>query len=310
MLEMSDREKFLFDLQGFLVVKGLLSEKEVRRLNEAVDANQDQIKEDTNVNIGASTTLAGAGKRMMLGGLLTLPHPWCEPFRELLAHPKLIPYLNTMLGPGWKMDHAPAIFIAEQGAEGLRLHGATAATAEIWDTADPQKTYPGLAGRVPDFARTYQYANGSMRCGLLAVEFHLVPHEEGDGGFAAIPGSHKANFPMPEPIRLWEEDRDIVRNPGAEAGDVVIFNEATIHGTLPWRPAHQRRSVLYRFAPRYLHYAGGYHTTTLPEWADEMTPAQRAVLEPAHVYDRPVIEDDGVTVRNEIRRGRPERVSR
>jgi hypothetical protein len=307
---MSDREKFLFDLQGYLIIPGFLTADEVDELNRAVDANADKIRDDGNVNIGKSKTLAGSGKRLMLSGLLTLEHPWCDPFRELLAHPRLLPYLNTMLGPGWKMDHSPAMFVAEQGAEGLRLHGATAAAAEIWNTANPQEARTGLSGRIPDVARTYQYANGAMRCGLLAVEFHLTPQEEGDGGFAVIPGSHKANFALPDAIQHWEEDRDIVRNPANAPGDVVIFNEATVHGTLPWRPAHQRRTLLYRYAPRYLNYAGGYNSTSLPDWASELTDAQRAVLEPAHVYERPVIQDDGTTVATEVRRGGPEQVNR
>lgn len=287
MLEMTDEEKFLFDVQGFLVVPGFLTAGEVGRLNEAVDANLERITDDANVNLGGSQTLAGTRKRQMLDDLLRLDQPWCQPFRELLAHPKLLPYLNTMLGPGWKMDHAPAMFVAEQGAEGLVFHGATSAA--------------------PNHAAVYSYANGQMRCGLISIEFHLTPHEEGQGGFAAIPGSHKANFPIPERIRRWEEHTEIVRNPACAVGDALIFNEATIHGTLPWRAGHQRRALLYRYAPRYLHYAGGYNTTNLPEWADELTDAQRAVLEPAHVYRRPVIEDDGVTVTTEARPSRPKR---
>ena len=39
---MSDREKYLFDLQGFLVVKDFLSADEISVLNEAVDANPDK----------------------------------------------------------------------------------------------------------------------------------------------------------------------------------------------------------------------------------------------------------------------------
>ena len=35
----SDREKYLFDLQGFLVVDNFLTPAEVQTLNEAVDAN-------------------------------------------------------------------------------------------------------------------------------------------------------------------------------------------------------------------------------------------------------------------------------
>ena len=41
---MSEREKYLFDLQGFLVVRGLLSTDEVKRLNEAIDAKPRQTR--------------------------------------------------------------------------------------------------------------------------------------------------------------------------------------------------------------------------------------------------------------------------
>ena len=36
---MADREKYLYDLQGFLVVKGFLTDTEVRALNDSLDAN-------------------------------------------------------------------------------------------------------------------------------------------------------------------------------------------------------------------------------------------------------------------------------
>ena len=49
---MSDREKYLFDLQGFIVVRGLLSTDEVKRLNEAVDANIDKHGEHTSRAVG------------------------------------------------------------------------------------------------------------------------------------------------------------------------------------------------------------------------------------------------------------------
>ena len=45
---MSDREKYLFDLQGFLVIKNILSPDDLRALNDAVDANLDIRREDGN----------------------------------------------------------------------------------------------------------------------------------------------------------------------------------------------------------------------------------------------------------------------
>ncbi|HET6381967.1 MAG TPA: phytanoyl-CoA dioxygenase family protein [Armatimonadota bacterium] len=272
---MNDREKYLFDLQGFLVVKNFLTDDEVARLNEAFDANQDKMGEDRNSNIGSSTTLAGF-KRGMFSGMLTWEHPWCEPFRDLLAHPKSVPYLNTIHGRGWRMDHSPFMLQAEAGAEGLILHDG------------------GYQFGGPTY---YTYKNGRIRCGMVVLQFQLADINEGDGGFCCIPGSHKANFPTPTAIAEWTMDQDVVYNVPCKAGDLLVFNESTTHGTLPWRAKHRRRSLLYRYSPKYLHYAGGYHQTTMPEWVDELTPAQRAVLEPPYVYNRPLIDEDGSIIR-------------
>ena len=40
---MNDTEKYLFDLQGFLVVEGVLSKAEVAAANEAIDRHADGI---------------------------------------------------------------------------------------------------------------------------------------------------------------------------------------------------------------------------------------------------------------------------
>ena len=70
---------------------------------------------------------------------------------------------------------------------------------------------------------------------------------------------------------------------------------ATIHGTLPWtNPQTERRSLMYRYMPKYLHFAGGTFETQQPEWvSSELTPAQQAVLEPPYIYNRPLIGNDG-----------------
>ena len=44
---MNEREKFLFDLRGYLRVENFLTPEEVQGLNEAVDANHDKYTEDT-----------------------------------------------------------------------------------------------------------------------------------------------------------------------------------------------------------------------------------------------------------------------
>ena len=67
---MTEREKYLFDINGYLVVPGFLTSEEVTRLNAAFDANRDKMGEDGNSNVGNSSTLAGNQKRGFFGGML------------------------------------------------------------------------------------------------------------------------------------------------------------------------------------------------------------------------------------------------
>jgi len=83
---------------------------------------------------------------------------------------------------------------------------------------------------------------------------------------------------------------DHVYQPVTKAGDVVIWSEATIHGATPWRGAQQRRLALYRFAPANMGYGRGYLEYP-QEQLQQMTPMQRAVLEPPYAdrLDRPLV---------------------
>ena len=271
---MNDTEKFLFDLQGYIVVPGFLSPDEVSALNDAFDANWDQRRDDDNRD--PSGNMAGSDRRGMFTGMLTWEQPHCRPFRDLLAHPKLLLYLDTLHGRGWKLDHEPFMLTGGKGIEGLRIHGTT------------NVLYNG--------SRFYAYTNGQMRVGLLVVQYALHDQNPGDGGLCVIAGSHKANFDCPREITTWEEHQEVVYQVPMKAGDMVIFSENTLHGSLPWQADHERRALLYRYTPKYLHYDGGTYEVTQPEWVAESTEAQQAVLEPPYIYHHPLIEPDGETV--------------
>lgn len=272
---MNDDERYLFDLTGYLVIKNVLTPEEVARCNEAIDRHADQIKErlgDLSLSDN-SPALKGITGRGDLGGMLGWEKPWCDPFREMLAHPKVVPYLHEILGKGYRMDHDPGLITMRKGAEGHFFHGSSG---------------PGF-----DRHQYYIYQDGRMHCGLTVVSWQLTDVGPGDGGFCVIPGSHKGNIACPKAMRRYEAHQEFVRQITCKAGDVVIFTEAVTHGTLPWTADHERRSLLFRFSPGNLAYVAGHNW---PESVlDELTAAQRAVLEPPyHVrLNRPVLDDDG-----------------
>ena len=271
---MNEIEKFLFDLQGFIVVRGFLSEDEVSALNDSFDANWDERGEAPGRH--SSGNMAGPLKRGLFSGMLTWEQPWCQPFRDLLAHRKLLPYLDTLMGRGWKLDHDAFMLTGVKGTEGLDIHGTT------------NVQFNG--------SRFYAYTNGRMRCGLIVVQYTLADADPGDGGLCVVPGSHKSNFVCPREIAHWEQHREVVYQVPLKAGDMVIFSENTLHGSLPWTAEHDRRALLYRYTPKYLHLDGGTYDVVQPEWVSELTEVQRAVVEPPYVYNRPFIEPDGESI--------------
>ena len=273
---MTEEERYLFDLQGFLVVEGVLSKAEVAAANEAIERHADGIVERVGeASLSSdSKTMQGETGRGDLGGLLSWEKPWCDPFRAMLAHPQITPYLNQLLGKGWRLDHNAGLISMRKGAEGHLLHGSS--------------------GPAFDRHQYYIFKDGQMHNGLTVVAWQLADVNPGDGGLALIPGSHKGNYACPQPVRKWEAHQDVVKQVTCKAGDVVIFTEAVTHGTIPWSADHDRRSVLFRMSPGNLAYATGYNP-----WPESMleglTPQQRAVLEPPYHQrlQRPVLDDDG-----------------
>jgi len=283
---LSSKSKYLFDLNGYIIVRGVLKPQEIKNANIAINKREEFIKERKKQilrNTKEGTPLSGDGStgRKDLGGILEWDDEESQVFKNILDHPKLIPYFHEFMGEGYRMDHSPFIIIQDKGAEGFALHGGSIDV---------------LTGEYNPFL-AYSCKQGRIYNPLLAVSVVLSDHDEGDGGFVVVRGSHKSNFPAPESIINGQFDKDleedILHQPVTKAGDVILFSEGTVHGARPWtNPNRQRRVALYRFSPPTVGYGRSYW----PSWPKEMiaglTASQKAVLEPPYAVrlDRPVID--------------------
>ena len=115
------REFYFWDLNGYLVLRGVMDEEWLAAANEAVDRFAERIEVGEELARG-SKSLAGTG-RPLLPGLLELPQPYCEPFRRMVAHPAVEHRLNWMGGSGGRMGGATG-FVSVQGTSGHALHDA------------------------------------------------------------------------------------------------------------------------------------------------------------------------------------------
>ena len=262
---MDARERYFWDLTGYLVVRNVLTAEELSECNAAIDHCMERMQQspDNGGARGESNVLQGTGQQT-LPNLLELPHPHCEPFRRLLVHPQVVSRLNAICGKGFRHDHGPWVSYSPKGTEGLILHGA----------GEPHRPYVA-----------YHHQNGQFHCAGVTVTWQLADCKAGDGGFACVPGSHKAKFPMPAGVRSCDEPLDVVHQPALKAGDVIFFMDgAQTHGTLPWTGDAPRRSALYKYASRTATRSGVSIKLAAPEvyWdeaiVEGMTPEQRAVM--------------------------------
>jgi hypothetical protein len=260
---MTDDERYLFDLTGYLVIRDALSSEEVELCNKAIDHHVDQLREREGSLAGGSEALEGSSQRLDMGGMLAWDHPWCETFRDMLIHPSVLSYLQGILGSGYRLDHGPGLIAMDPGCEGGTLHGG------------------GIERS--DLSEAYFFKNNRIYTGLTVVEYLLADEGPGEGGVAVVPGSHKANIACPREMKRFEKHQEFVVELNGKAGDAVIFTETLTHGTLPWKGKHQRRALLYKFSPGFQSYGTGHHTVAYPEFIEDMTEAQRAVMEHPHI---------------------------
>lgn len=254
---MNEEEQYFFDLMGYLVVEDVLSADGVAELNALIDQYdfwRDPVEYE--VAVGPVSRIAD---EVRVGNT----YQWHDAFRRLITHPRITPYLLTLVGPTMRFDH-DYVALTKPGAEGLRIEGG---------------------GELYDDTAVYHFQNGRMFNGIVAVSFALSDAEEGDGGFVVVPGSHKSNYPLPDEWRDPNEAGSWLRQVACKAGSAVVFTEALAHGAAPWRAAREWRSVFIKYSPGAMSSARSY---PLPEdvpdaaWTDQ----QRSLLEPPYFQNR------------------------
>lgn len=252
-------EKFLFDLNGYLIIEDVLSKDETLELSQLLNDHQlPAIDPDT-----GSCEISGGGAGAEGAGFLEFGTQFCN----LLDHPKIMPALRLVLGEGFRLDHFWGA-AAESGANALRLHG----------------------GVVPFNQTDHFFSRGDkLYSGLTNVAWNLRDSGGDHGGFMVLPGSHKANFPLPKEMLDREENAYGVLVPEAKAGSVIIFSEAVLHGTAGWEASHQRQTLFFSYTPSHIAYS---RKQAVPPTEVQLTKRQRLLFEPPsapHSFNRPTL---------------------
>ena len=243
---MNAEERFQFDLHGYLVVPKILSATDLEELNHVADDNEGEWKNGMFRTCRVSR--------------------WSPACQALIDHEKLLPYLEGFLGPWFRIDHDYCIFMSKGSSSG-GLHGGPHPQINAGD-------------------HWYQCHNGIIRNGLTVFTFLLTDAPAGAGGFACVPGSHKSNFvsDLPTDVRHFDRNANYVCQPVGEAGDLIIFTEALVHGTMPWKADHERRSFLFKYSPGHSSWASDYYDPD--SYPAPVSDRQRRIMAPPFVGGR------------------------
>ena len=87
-------------------------------------------------------------------------------------------------------------------------------------------------------------------------------------------------------MRNFERLPRYVVQPALKAGDALIFTEALIHGTLPWRGAHERRTLLYKYSPGHTSWAREFYR--LDDYG-ELSEEQKRIMATPSIHDHPEV---------------------
>ena len=194
----TQKQKYDFDRNGWLLIPSVLSDADISEMHEFCQLLQE------------SPERIPEPERCTLGG----------PLQKLADHPIVVGFLNEFLA------YPPA---ASEDCYGFRLEKTTAL---FGDTPPPSETESVLQKgnglfRLPGDSHLYRCVPGRGWSGLTSALWELTEVTAETNSNRFITGSHKAAYPIPEPVQnpnssLWETYE-------CPPGSVIFFTESLTH---------------------------------------------------------------------------------
>jgi ectoine hydroxylase-related dioxygenase (phytanoyl-CoA dioxygenase family) len=264
----TDLERYMFDLNGYVVLPGALSADEVAACNRTLDAVDGFVGDGWHGKVRLYNNPA-----RQEGLILQQVYEAGPVWERLIDHPswfgKAVHFIGSDDPENFDGHHGPAFidecFASVRGpGQALRLHSG---------------------GHVGTIRTQYRFHAGRFHCGQVNVLVALNDIGPGDGATMVIPGSHKSNLRHPQTVAVHKRDQQssVDGIAGAvevhlRAGDALMFVDAIMHGSARRTNAGQRRMTVYRYGPSW----GYFRHDMLPsaELLARLTPEQRRIVMP------------------------------
>jgi hypothetical protein len=259
---------YLFDLNGYLIIKGAVAQSDLDEMNAWVDAHWDYVdakrrsrQDESGAWIGNIETHTYSGADGCNFQNIVEAGPV---FRKLIDHPSWIQHIRRWVNP----------------VNGLSIH-------ENLLNVRGAGGYIGIhsGGAHPISYMTFRQANtGEWMVGQVNVITALQDIGPGDGPTTIVPGSHKSVLKHPQLTEtVYRSDAAAGEQIGMielhlEAGDTLLFTDAITHGSAARTNPGFRRMVLYRYSPAFLRSRFEYVPSD--ELLSSLTEEQRKIILP------------------------------
>ena len=262
-------EEYMFDLNGYLILKGALTREQLAACNESYDvmeaAKIDGFGWYGNVSVHNSGRQEGlVFQQLYEAGPV---------FETFIDHPswfrKAVHFIGSDDPENFDNDHGLA-FIDE-------------CFGTIRGPGGAQRLHSG--GHVGTIRTQFRYHAGRFHCGQINILVALTDIGPGDGATVVVPGSHKSNIPHPRTVPLDKRGEEMSADgvEGAiechlEKGDALLFVDAIAHGSARRTNPGQRRVAIYRYGPSWGNFRLSYRPSA--ELLARLTPARRKIVLP------------------------------
>ena len=237
--KISEIDKYLFDLNGYIVVKNALKKSEINACNKIID----KLKNIKNGEWDGYVHGHNYGGKEGLN--LQQIYEAGKPFEKLIDHPSWIHHMLEFVGWEGTFDqHHGPLFIDENFAN---IRG-------------PGEAIGIHSGNPEGLKRNhYRYQDDKFHCSQVNILLALTDIGKGDGGTVVIPSSHKSNIQHPEYKKNFMKKNKVTSAEAMtaskeiylKAGDGLIFVDSLCHGSAKRINKGERRIVVYRYGPSW-----------------------------------------------------------
>lgn len=268
----TDMEEYLFDLNGYLILKGALSPDQVDACNKTYDEVEEAAqKMQKDQDWFGRVWVNNSGRQEGLG--MQQLYEAGDVWEELIDH------------PSWfeKVKH----FVGTDDPENFDGHHGPAFIDECFGTirgaGGAQRLHSG--GHVGTIRTQFRYHAGKFHCGQVNILMALTDIGPGDGATMVVPGSHKSNIRHPQTVAIEDRQKELSTDDVAgaiechlEKGDALLFVDAIAHGSARRTNPGNRRVAVYRYGPSWGYFRLPFRPSD--ELLARLTPQRRQIVMP------------------------------